>query len=137
MKRKLAAIALLLALAPLAGCSKDDDVKNVVAEINTFTTDLVGKVESAPDPSSGVDAAQKHLDAKKADIQAKLESIKQVRGFQVSKETMAQMQKDIQDDAMKVMNLQLKYATKAASDSAFNAKLEKLTKDYTDLLTMA
>jgi hypothetical protein len=136
MRRLFSAIMLAAMAITLVGCSKDDEIKSVVTEFNSFTTELVKKVESAPNPSVGVDEAQKYLDSKKTDIKAKLESIKGVRGFQVSKETTEQMTKEMTDAGMKVANLQVKYVSQSVKDPAFKAKVEKLTADYMSLLKM-
>jgi hypothetical protein len=136
MRRLFSAIVLAVVAASFVGCSKDDEIKSVVTEFNTFTAEIVKKVESAPNPSTGVDDAQKYLDSKKNDIKAKLDSIKGVRGFQVSKETMEQMTKEMIDNGTKVANLQVKYVSQSVKDPAFKSKIEKLVSDYTDLLKM-
>jgi hypothetical protein len=136
MRRQFTGITLAVIVLAVGGCSKDDEIKSVVTEFNSFTTELVKKVESAPNPAAGVDEAQKYLDSKKTDIKAKLESVKGVRGFQVSKETMEQLTTEMVQNGTKVANLQVKYVSQSMRDPAFKAKLEKLINDYTDLLRM-
>jgi hypothetical protein len=136
MRKRLWGIALVMTVVCLGGCSKDDEVKAVVADFTSFTNELVGKVENAKSPSAGVDEAQKLLDSRKAELQSKLDGIKGVRGFQVSKETMEKMTNDLVDSGTKVASLQMKYMQQSIADPAFKAKLEKLVDDYTGLLKM-
>ena len=75
----------------MSGCVRrsfhaESTVNTVVAELDSFTNDLVKKVESAP-TSAGVDDAQKYLDSKKADLTAKIATLKDIRGYQVSEDT--------------------------------------------------
>lgn len=133
MLKRFTILALLLASLSLAGCKKDAQINSVVAELDTFTTELVKKVDSAPNPSAGVDDAQKFLDSKKDDLTAKIAELKGIRGYQVSEDTTKKMTASMMDDAKKVAGLQMKYIGTSMRDPAFKAKLEKLTKDYTAL----
>lgn len=134
MYRKTVSLLLVLACLALAtACGKkDSEINSFVTEINTFTDELVKKVESAPTPSQGVDDAQKHLDSRKADLKAKFDSVKNIGENQVSKETRDKLQKDLTEDGTKMGQLIQKYG----SDPAVNTKLRKLTQDFLDLFKM-
>jgi hypothetical protein len=135
MYKKPAALLVAVALgAALAGCKKDAEIESVLAELNSFTQEIVKRVEGAPNPSAGVDDAQKFFDSRKADMQAKLETLKGVRGFQVSEETRKKMMEQMTEDVMSVSKLQIKYIGQSMRDPAFKAKLEKLVGDYQNLL---
>ena len=135
MYRKPAALLVAVALgAALAGCKKDSQIESVLAELNTFTQEIVKRVEGAPNPSAGVDDAQKFFDSRKADMQAKLETLKGVRNFQVSEETRKKMMEQLTEDVMSVSKLQIKYIGNSMKDPAFKAKLEKLVGDYQNML---
>ena len=135
MYRKSAALLVAVALgAALAGCKKDAQIESVLAELNTFTQEIVKRVEGAPNPSAGVDDAQKFFDSRKADMQAKLETLKGVRGFQVSEATQKKMTEQLTEDVMSVSKLQIKYIGNSMKDPAFKAKLEKLVGDYQNML---
>jgi outer membrane murein-binding lipoprotein Lpp len=128
---------LLLALACsalLVGCKKDAQVDSVLTELDTFTKELVAKIDTAPNPSAGVDAAQKFFDSRKADLQAKLGTLKGLRGFQVSDETKKKMMASMTENVMSVGKLKIKYMSSAMRDPALNAKLDKLNADYQSLL---
>jgi hypothetical protein len=133
-KRTNALPALLLAAAlVLTGCKRDAEIKTVLADFNTFTGELVGKVDSAPSPRSGLDAAQKYLDEKKPELRAKWNSIKSVKNFQVSSETKKRMEDDLKKNLLSVYGLQTKYLDESIKDPDFKARMDKLVNDYKEL----
>ena len=81
------AIALLLISVTFAGCRKDAEVNATVSAVDALTTDLVRRIEAAPNPSTGVDDAQEYLDARKTEIAARMGVLKSMRGDQVTDET--------------------------------------------------
>ncbi|MCA1636323.1 MAG: hypothetical protein LC802_22190 [Acidobacteria bacterium] len=124
----------LACAALLAGCKKDAQVDSVLTEFDTFTKEMVAKIDSAPNPSAGVDAAQQFLDSRKADLQAKLGTLKGLRGYEVSDETKKKMMESMTQNVMSVGKLKIKYMGMAMRDPALNAKLDKLNTDYQSLL---
>jgi outer membrane lipoprotein-sorting protein len=132
MLKKITACLCLVAGLMLMGCKKDDQMREALKDLDTFTTELVQKVETG-----GVDEGQKFMDSKKADIKAKLDSIKDIREFQVSEETKKFMTDTLIKDLTAVMSLQTKYVSKSVADPAFKSKLEKLVADYRALLPSA
>jgi hypothetical protein len=134
MNRKLACLSLAALLCALSlACKKDADINAVIAELDTFTKEIVKRVDANP-TAAGVDDAQKYFDSKKDDMTAKLASIKDVRDFQVSEETKKKMLETVTNDAMSLSQLQIKYMRNSMSDPAFKTKLQKLTQDYVTLL---
>ena len=134
--RRSVSVALVAVLAAgLAACSKDEDVKAAMAELDGFSNGIVKAVKSAPNPAAGVDAGQKYLDTNKGALQQKLAAIKELRGFQVSEETRKKMEQCFMNNATAVAGLQLDYVGQAAMDSAFSARLEKLVNDYKNVVT--
>ena len=136
MLKRFTMLVLLLACLPLCGCKKDAEINSIVTDLDSFTTELVKKVESAPNSSAGVDDAQKYFDSRKADLTTKMTTLKGIRGYQVSEDTKNKMTKSLVDDAKRVAGLQMKYVGASMRDPAFKAKLEKLTKDYLDLFKL-
>jgi predicted secreted protein len=135
MQRRLFPLLAALSLcAALAGCKKDAQIESALAELHTFSQEIVKRVESAPNPSAGVDDAQKYFDSRKGDIESKLSDLKGVRNFQVSEETRKKMTEQLTEDVMSVAKLQIKYIGNSMKDPAFKAKLEKLVNDYQSLL---
>ena len=106
-----------------------------VSAVDVLTTELVRRIEAAPNPSDGVDDAQEYLDARKTEIAGKMGVLKSLRGDQVSDETKRKLASRLAEDAAKVGDLQVKYVSHSISNPAFKAKLDKLVGDYQTLLT--
>jgi len=126
---------LLLISLMVAGCRKDAEVNATVSAVDALTTELVRRIEAAPNPSAGVDDAQQYLDARKTEIAGKMVALKSLRGDQVSDETKKKLTSTLAQDASKVGDLQIKYVNRSISNPAFKAKLDKLVGDYQTLLT--
>lgn len=127
--------ALLLISMTVPGCRKDAEVNATVAVVDGLTTELIRRIEAAPNPSAGVDDAQEYLDANKTEIAGKMGVLKSLRGDQVSDETKRTLMSRLAADASKVGDLQVKYVSHSISNPAFKAKLDKLVGDYQTLLT--
>src|SRR5215210_4119612 len=125
MYRRSVSLLLILSVVALAGCKKDAEINAVLADFDSFTKELVKKVNDNP-TAAGVDDAQKYLDSKKSELTGKWDSIKGARGFQVSSETQKKMEESLKNNFMAVVGLQTKYIGKSMSDPAFKSKLEKL-----------
>ena len=136
MRTRVPVLLIVFACLLFAGCKKDAEVKTVLADFDSFTNELVKRVESASDPSAGVDDAQKYFDSKKAEMTAKMDSLKGIRGYQVSEETKKMMESSLVDDAKRIANLQVKYMGTSMRNATFKAKLDKLTRDYQSLFKM-
>jgi hypothetical protein len=127
--------ALLLISMSVAGCGKDAEVNATVSAVDALTTELVRRIQAAPNPSDGVDDAQEYLDARKTEIAGRMGVLKSLRGDQVSDETKRTLTSRLAEDAAKVGDLQIKYVSHSITDPAFKAKLDKLVDDYQTLLT--
>ena len=136
MRIKVIALLVCLAMLPLAGCKKDAEAKTILTDFDSFTNELVKRVDAASNPADGVDDAQKYFDSKKAEMTGKMDTLKGLRGYQVGDETKKMMESSLVEDAKKVANLQVKYMGTSMRDAAFKAKLDKLTRDYQSLFKM-
>ena len=136
MRIKPLALIVAFACLLLAGCKKDAEVKTVLTDFDSFTNELVKRVESASDPAAGVDDAQKYFDSKKAEMTTKMDTLKGIRGYQVGDDTRKMMESSLVGDAKKIANLQVKYMSTSMRDPTFKAKLDKLTRDYQSLFKM-
>jgi hypothetical protein len=128
------AVAAVVSITTLA-CSRDAEILAFVGELDSFTAQLVKTAKSAPNPSAGIDAAQKYLDDNKTQLKKKLEAIKTVKNFQVSEETKKKIEASFMSNASAVVSLEVEYVALAATDSAFRGKVERLVNDYKDVLT--
>jgi hypothetical protein len=136
MRTKPLALIVAFACLLLAGCKKDAEVKTVLTDFDSFTNELVKRVESLSDPAAGVDDAQKYFDSKKAEMTTRMDTLKGIRGYQVSDATRKMMESSLVDGAKKIANLQVKYMGTSMRDPTFMAKLDKLTRDYHSLFKM-
>src|SRR5687767_4068920 len=72
MFMKILPCALVLSLMSLTGCKKDAEIGSVLKELDSFTTELVQKIDSMQGSVEGIDAAQQFLDSKKSDLKKKM-----------------------------------------------------------------
>jgi hypothetical protein len=149
MRRTVAPILLaLVCAASLAGCARQsqgtndaDDFARIAAvqrraddlakEINSFTDELLSKVESAADTKAGVEQAQEFLNARKDELAARVRAFEpgQVHG---ARGVMLEAEVDNTD---RVHRLQLKYSDAAARDPELKAGLNRLVADYDALFS--
>jgi len=134
MKKQVPLLLVLISLA-LAGCKRDGEVNAILATIDSFTTELVSRIETAGNPSTGLDEARKYFDSRKNEVTAKVDTLKRLRESQVSDATKQKITSSLVDDASRVGDLEIKYVSQSMNDPAFKAKLDKLVKDYQALFT--
>src|SRR5688500_6924958 len=110
MNRTLTLFTLLFAFVlslSTTGCKKDDMVNTTMADLEKLATEMNDTVTKAEDKKQGIADAQKLLDGKKDDLKAKMKEVGELRGFQVSDETMTKMASTVADAVMKVEGLKL------------------------------
>ena len=134
-KKRISALALVVTIVTLCACKKDAEVISILASVDSFTTEIVTRIEMAANPAAGVDDAQKYFDSRRAEIAVNMNTLKLLNGNQVSDETKKRIKASLVDDASRVGNLQVKYVSYSISNPAFKAKLDKLVNDYQALLT--
>src|SRR4030095_11914744 len=135
MLRKIITCGLVLACVSFSGCNKDTEIGSVLQELDSFTTELVQKIDARQGTVEGIDAAQQFLDSKKSDLKKKMDVVREARGFQVSDTTKKTMTDSITRNMTNVASLQIKYVGRSMKDANYKSKIEKLVKDYRDLLT--
>ncbi len=146
MRRTVAPILLSLACAAaLAGCSRvqtegggigataagsgDLSLDGVVRQLKELTDELAGKVESAPDPKAGVAEAQRLLDARKAEMSARIGALKQQALARDASARGKWLEAEV-DNTRRVSELRLKYLDASLRDPELKAGLERLAADY-------
>jgi hypothetical protein len=133
--KKTVACIFFLLLVSFAGCKKDAEIGSVLKELDSFTAELVGKIDSSQGSVEGIDAAQQFLDSKKNNLKEKLDVVREARGFQVSEETKKTMTESFTKNITSVASLQIKYVSRSVRDPNYKAKMEKLVNDYRKMLT--
>ena len=126
-------VLLVLASMLLAGCKRDAEINAALAEVDSFTNELVERIKAAPNPTAGVDDAQAYLDSRKREIKAKASYLARVRGIQVTDETEKKLVATVRRDQMTVASLQSQFMSLSMSNAAFKTKLDKLVNDYLEL----
>lgn len=118
-----------------AGHAPDEaqDIDAVVAEVGSFTDELLRKVDSAPDVSSGVAEAQQFLDAGRAGLAAKIAAARKGREFQAGGDARGKMMQSEVESVTRVSGLRTRHISRAMSDPDFKAKLDRLVGDYQEL----
>jgi hypothetical protein len=134
MRRIVAPLLLLLACAlASAGCrssyfSPDSGGADaLIPVLNSFTEELLAKVESASDKKAGVAEAQALLDARKDDLTARIAAFKRGAGFGEYHGRWLEVEVD---NTERVHRLQVKYSDASTRDADFKARLDKLVSDY-------
>ena len=132
MKSALFILIIGLAAALSAcGVKKDAEVKSFIADIDQVAVDIARAVDEKPE--TGVDRAQQLLDARKTDLKAKYDNLKELRGYQLSEEMSKQFVDSVARNVETVGNLQIKYADKGMDDAKFAKKLTKLSDDFNSI----
>jgi hypothetical protein len=129
MKKAAASLAFACVLVS-AGCSRDDEVKNAVTALDSFTQELVQAVKSGSTPAAGVAAARKHFDANQKDVAAKVKAIMNVRGFQLGSDTKKLMEEHFTKDVMAVESLKIDLMMATMNDKDLEANLNGMIADY-------
>ena len=145
MPRTVASLLLALACAAaLAGCGResgegragadarsadDPSVDAVVRQLGEFTDELAGKIESAADTKAGVAEAQRLLDARKAELSARIVALKQ-RKLAADASARGKWLEAEVDNTRRVHDLQLKHIDASLRDPELKAGLERLAADY-------
>jgi hypothetical protein len=99
----------------------------LVKALNSFTEEMLARVESAPDTKAGAAQAQALLDARKAELAGRIGAHKRGAPDSGSKARLLEAEVENTD---RVHRLQLKYADAAARDAGLKAQLERLIGDY-------
>jgi hypothetical protein len=102
--------------------------------LDTFTEQLVQKVESAEDPATGVKAGAEFLAADRAEIAERMSRIHAVRGFQVNDETKQILTRSITANVTGVNTLKLGMLRATMGDAQLSAALDALVDDYNALV---
>ena len=108
-----------------AGSAEGPDA--FVKSLNSFTDELLAKVESAADRKEGAAEAQALLDAREADFAGRVAALKRDAQDAGAKAKLLEAEVDNTD---RVHRLQLRYAEEAARDPVLRAGLERFINDY-------
>lgn len=129
--RKLLILVALMGCIAAAGCSKDAEVASFISEFDAVTKEMTTKLEAGD-----VAGAKKAFADKKASLQKGFDSFKSAREVQVSKETKANLEKSVMDNAKALSSAAMKAAMKSGGDKAKAEEIQALLKEFQGLFKM-
>ncbi len=143
MRKRTWTLLLTLCLASTAGCRggaatnspapKQTGIDALVAELNSFTDEVVKKVESAADPSAGADEAQRLLDSRREELKSKVRAARESAEFRENKEANGRLLECEVSGGDRVSALSTRYLDQSIKDPALRSKLGKLSGDYNSI----
>jgi hypothetical protein len=116
--------------APSPGAGAN--VEATLTEVNSFTEELLRKIEGAPDPAAGLGAAQQFFEARRDELRAKIVAARRSREARESAEAKGRLLENEVDNTARLSGLRTKYLERM-NDDAFKAKLDRLVEDYQEL----
>lgn len=134
--KKLTIISILSLAALLTGCSKDAEVNAFIAELDSATNEIVAKIDANPS-SAGIEDAQKAFDARKPELTAKWNEIKDAVGAQVSAETKKKLEESVANNMKALTEASMRNMMKMAADKEASVKYRRLLEDYSRTFTVA
>jgi len=126
-------VAFVLAFSACGGLNKDAEVNSFVAELDKLSAEIVRAVDAKP-TAAGVEQAQQILDARKPELKAKFDQLKNLRGYELSQETAKKLTESVAKNVESVGSLQIKHAEKSVGDADFGERLTKLSTGFTSIL---
>jgi hypothetical protein len=128
--KKIIVFSLLVFCLGMTGCSKDAEIEAFIKEMDGVTKDIVSKIDANP-TAAGVDDAQKAFDARKGEMKAKWDAIKDAVGMQVSEGSKKKLEESLKANMTALTSASMK----VMMDPAAGSKLQKLLTEYKDTLT--
>jgi len=127
--KKLILISIAAAAALLTSCSKDAEVNAFIAELDATTNEIVSKIDANPS-AAGVADAQKAFDARKPELTAKWNEIKDAVGAQVSADTKKKLEESVANNMKALTEASMRNMMKMAADKEASVKFQRLLTDY-------
>jgi hypothetical protein len=124
MKKITIFLVLTFCLA-LIGCSKDAEIGTFLTEWDGVTNDMVKKIDEGD-----IDGAKAAFDAKKDSLKKSFKDVKEIRGFQISKDTEKKIADSLTKNTTVLSGSFTKNAMKFVSDKSKMDKLQELIKEY-------
>ncbi len=134
MKNTINSTLCLLLLILVSCQNKDKKVQTSTQQLNKFTNELLGKVKAKPKLKVGLQEARKYLKGSENRIRQHIQITKTTNRVQVSEQTIKAWQAAIVNNLNKIEALKNVYIREALADKALAKELNKLVKEYRDLL---
>ena len=134
LARILPALALTAAL--LSGCARDEMVNETMDEVTALTAEVTTLVKEGEDKKAAIAEAKALIESRQGELRPKLEKISQLRGFQVSQETVDKFRAQLTASMLDMTTLQLELVMETAQDPELAKQLEELLAAHDALLDL-
>lgn len=134
LARILPALALTAAL--LSGCSRDAMVNETMDEVSKLTEEVTTLVMEGEDKHAAIAEARALIESRQTELRPKLEQISQLRGFQVSQETVDKFGATLTASMLDMTTLQLELMLQTAQDPELDEELQGLLAAHDALLDL-
>lgn len=134
LARILPALALTAAL--LSGCARDEMVNETMDEVTALTAEVTTLVKEGEDKKAAIAEAKALIESRQGELRPKLEKISQLRGFQVSQETVDKFSAQLTASMLDMTTLQLELVMETAQDPELAKQLEELLAAHDALLDL-
>ena len=111
------------------GLGGSDGVDGVIKQLRELTEELAGRVEKAEDTKAGVADAQKLLDARRAEMTARIGALRRGALVQDAAGRGRWLEAEV-DGTQRVSQLKVKYLDASMRDPELRAALDRLAADY-------
>lgn len=134
MNTQIKYLALILCIS-LGSCgTKEAEVKKSITYLNQFTLQLLTKVNSKKNLQEGIKDAQAYLHSQKTTVLRHVGLTQKTSRAQVTTQTIKSWQLTVVTNLKRMEELKMSYRTQALKDKTLASALNKLVKDYKDLL---
>jgi hypothetical protein len=110
-----------------------NDPEEVLAEVNTFTAELMRKVETSPDPAAGLVEAQRLLDSRRDELAGKVSAVKRSPHLRSDDEARARLLESEVENVRTVSSLRTKYMSEAMRDGGLRERIDRFVNAYESL----
>ncbi|HZI18597.1 MAG TPA: hypothetical protein VEY09_08370 [Pyrinomonadaceae bacterium] len=107
--------------------------EEVLAEVNSFTAELMRKVETARDPSAGLEEAQQLLDARRDALAARISALKRSPSLRADDEARGRLLESEVENVRNVSTLRTKYMSEAMRDGQLRERIDRFVNSYASL----
>jgi hypothetical protein len=116
-----------------AAAGTADHPEEVLSEVNSFTAELMRKVEAAPDPSAGLAEAQRLLDSRREELAGKVSALKRSPAIQADEEARGRLLESEVENVRNVSTLRTKYMSEAMRDGGLRGRIDHFVNSYESL----
>jgi predicted RNase H-like nuclease (RuvC/YqgF family) len=139
MRPTLAILLTLVCCLAFAACRggaessrapAEADTDEVLAEVNSFTAELMRKFETASDPSVGLEQAQQLLNGRKTELASKISALRKSGAIRSDETARARLLESEVENVRNISTLRTKLMTETMRDERLRERLDYFVNDY-------